>query len=102
MCTAGDGRAGSRSRLLLLLLCSRQVVLQAVELAAVLLPFAAAAVMLGRRRVVDVKWLLVLQAGLQGVLQLVGSTGVILPGEMEGSGDDHDMGDTAAMEGVWQ
>lgn len=74
ICTAGDGRAGSRSRLLLLP-CSRQVVLQTVELAAVLLPFA---VVLGRRRVVDVKRLLVLQAGFQGVLQLVGSAGVVL------------------------
>lgn len=69
---------------LLLLPCSRQVVLQAVELATLLLPFAAAAVVLGRRRVVDVKGLLVLQAGFQGVLQLVGSAGVILPGEMGG------------------
>jgi len=61
---------------------SRQVVLQTVELAAVLLPFAAAAVVLGRRRVVDVERLLVLQAGFQGVLQLVGSAGVVLLGKM--------------------
>lgn len=55
---------------------SRQVVLEAVQLPRLLLPFAA--VVLGRRRVVDVERLLVLQAGFQRVLQLVGSAGIVL------------------------
>lgn len=78
-------RSRSRPRL------SRQVVLEAVELPHVLLPFAA--VVLGRRRVVDVERLLVLQAGFQRVLQLVGSAGIILR-ERRGSGPGRDGGET--------
>lgn len=78
-------RSRSRPRL------SRQVVLEAIELPHVLLPFAA--VVLGRRRVVDVERLLVLQAGFQRVLQLVGSAGIILR-ERRGSGPGRDGGET--------
>lgn len=69
---------------------SRQVVLQAVQLPRLLLPFAA--LVLGRRRVVDVEGLLVLQAGFQRVLQLVGSAGIVLR-ERGGSGQGGDGGE---------